>query len=262
MTFDELKARQSEVWGSASWERVAPMLAPVHEHLVRALGPGPGVRWLDLGTGTGALALLAARAGADVIGVDLAPRLIQTARRLAAGRRLSIRFDVGDAEALPYEDGSFDVVSSAMGLIFAPEHRAVACELARVCRPGGRIGFSAWREGAGFGPVTGRYAPPLLPGQGNSLDWGRAEYAEALLGEEFELSFDDGDAPVIGDSGEQVWQLLMSGSGLFKARAVALEPDRREQLHDEFVRYLEEHRGPDGINVPAPYVLVLGLRRP
>src|SRR5947209_7288127 len=119
MPFEELKARQGQVWGSAPWERIAPLLAPVHEHLARALDPRPGVRWLDVATGTGALALRAARAGADVTGVDLAPKLIETARRLAADKGLTISFAVGDAEALPVEEASFAVVSSAMGLIFA-----------------------------------------------------------------------------------------------------------------------------------------------
>src|SRR5438552_14546748 len=116
MPFDELKARQAEVWGSAPWERVTSLLAPVHEHLISALAPRPGVCWLDLATGTGAVALRAARAGADVTGLDLAPRLIETARRLAAAEGLTVRFDAGDAEELPYGPASFDVVSSAMGI--------------------------------------------------------------------------------------------------------------------------------------------------
>ena len=261
MPFEELKARQSEVWGSAPWERVAPLLAPVHEHLVRALAPRPGIRWLDVATGTGALALRAARAGADVTGIDLAPKLIDTARRLAAEEGLAVRFEVGDAEALPCEDASFGAVSSAMGIIFAPDHRAVAHELARVCEPGGRIGFSAWREGAGFMPLTRRYSPPLRPGQGDSDDWGSEEHAQALLGDAFELAFDEGDAPVVGASGEAVWQLLLAASGPFKARASELEPERLESLHGEFVELLESHRTDDGIRVPAPYLLVLGTRR-
>jgi SAM-dependent methyltransferase len=260
MPFEQLKAEQREAWGSAPWERVAPMLAPVHEHLVRALKARPGVRWLDVATGTGALALLAARAGADVTGVDLAPNLIETARRLAAEKGHTIRFEVGDAEKLPVREASFGVVSSAMGIIFAPDHRAVADELARVCEPGGRLGFSAWRKDAGFTPVTRRYSPPLQSGQGDPVDWGREEYAQALLGEDFALEFEEGDAPVTGASGEEVWQLVLEASGPFRARAVALEPERREQFHREFVDLLESHREGGEIELPAPYLVVLGTR--
>ena len=258
--FEELKARQSEVWGSAPWERIAPQLAPVHEHLVGALGPGPGVRWLDVGTGTGALAQRAARAGADVTGIDLAPKLIETARRLAAEAGVPVRFKVGDAEALPCEDASFDVVSSAMGLIFAPDHGAVARELARVCAPGGRLGFSAWRRGAGFMLVTRRYSPPLQPGQGDSDDWGSEDYVRERLGAAFTLRFEEGDAPVTGGSGEAVWGLLLEGSGPFRARAESLDHEQLDRFHREFVDLLESHPVDGGVSVPAPFLVVLGSR--
>jgi SAM-dependent methyltransferase len=259
--FEELKARQSEIWGSAPWERVAPTLAPVHEHLVRALGPTRGARWLDLATGTGALALLAARDGAEVTGLDLAPKLIETARRLAADQGVNVRFDVGDAEAIPRGDASFTVVSSSMGIIFAPDHEAVAREVARVCVRGGRIGFSAWREGAGFTPLTRRYSPELLPGQGDPVDWGREEHAEALLGSAFELAFEEGDAPVVASSGEEMWELLLASSGPFRARAADLPPARLEEFHREFVELLEAHRQGDKIHLPAPYLVIIGTRR-
>jgi len=249
------------MWSSAPWERVAPQLAPVHEHLVRALRPAPGVRWLDVATGTGAVAILAARAGADVTGIDLAPGLVETARRLAADEGLEIRFETGDAEALPVEDAAFDVVSSSMGLIFAPDHAAVARELARVCRPGGRIGFSAWTPNAGFMGITRKYSPPLLPGQGDSDDWASEDYVRTVLGDAFELEFEDGDSPFTGRSGEAIWQLVSTSAGPMKARTESLQPAELEELHREFVELLEEHRTAEGIHLPSPYLLVLGTRR-
>ena len=261
MGFEELKAKLSVVWGSAPWELIAGQMAPLHEHIVRALAAGPGDRWLDVGTGTGAVAVIAARAGADVTGVDLAPGMIETARRLAAEEGLSVRFEVGDAEALPVPDASFEKVSSAMGLIFAPDHAAAASELARVCAPGGRIGFSAWREDACFFPLTRRYAPPPLPGQGDAVDWGREEYCEQMLGESFELEFEEGEAPVTGESGEAVWELMLRGSGPFKARHETLDDAQRDALHGEFVGLLERHRVDGGIELPARYLFVLGTRR-
>jgi SAM-dependent methyltransferase len=261
MAFDELKAKLSVVWGSAPWELIASQLAPVHEHLARALAPVPGDRWLDIGTGTGAVALIAARAGAEVTGVDLAPGMIETARRLVAEEGLSVRFEVGDAEALPVPGAAFDKVSSAMGAIFAPDHAAVASELARVCAPEGRIAFTAWREDAGFFPLTRRYGPPLLPGQGDPVDWGREEHCRRMLGSSFDLRFEEGDSPVTGESGEEVWDLMLRGSGPMRARYQALDDDRREEFHGEFVDLLEGHRVDGGIVLPGCYLLVLGTRR-
>jgi len=259
--FEELKAKLSVVWSSAPWENVAPQLAPVHQHLARVLGPRPGLRWLDVATGTGALALVAARGGADVTGVDLAPGLIETARRLAAEEGLEVRFELGDAEALPVADASFAAVSSAMGLIFAPVHEAVAGELARVCEPGGRIAFSAWREDAGFFSLCRRYSPPLLEGQGDSVQWGSEAYAEKLLGGDFELEFEEGDSPVRSESGEALWELMRTSSGPFKARTAGMEPDVLARFHDEFVELAESRRAGDGIEIPAPYLVIAGTRR-
>ncbi len=261
MPFEELKAKLSVVWSSAPWENVAPQLAPVHRHLARVLGPRPGLRWLDVATGTGALALLAARGGAAVTGVDLAPGLIETARRLAAEEGLDVRFEVGDAEALPVEDASFAAVSSSMGLIFAPDHAAVAQELARVTAPGGRIAFSAWHRDSCFRPVTQKYLPPPLPGQGDSDDWASRAHVHELLEDAFELSFEEGDCPITGESGEELWELMRTSAGPMKARAETLEPERLESLHVEFVELLEAHRTNGGIHLPGPYLLVLGTRR-
>ena len=117
------------------------------------LGVRASEQWLDLATGTGAVATLAARQGAAVTGLDLAPKLIETARRLAAENGLEITYEVGDCEDVPHPGASFDAVSSAMGVIAAPDHAAVARELTRVCKPGGRIGIAAWSGSYGT-PVT------------------------------------------------------------------------------------------------------------
>jgi SAM-dependent methyltransferase len=114
MSFEALKARQSEAWGSAPWEPMAARLAALHDHLVARLAPGRGERWLDVGTGTGAVALRAARAGARVTGVDLSPVMIEEARRLAGEQGVGVRFEVGDAERLPYEEASFPDFASIL----------------------------------------------------------------------------------------------------------------------------------------------------
>ena len=125
MPFEELKARQSVVWGSGAYEPIVEITSEIHEALVAALHGQPGQRWLDIATGTGAVALRAAKTGAEVTGVDLAPALIEIARRNAATLGLNVRFETGDAEALPYEEASFDIASSAIGTQFAPDQSGV-----------------------------------------------------------------------------------------------------------------------------------------
>ena len=158
MAFEELKQRQSVAWGAAPFERIADEIGDIHDHLVAELAPKSGDAWLDVATGTGGVAVRAARAGANVTGVDLAPNLIETAKRLAAEEGLTIRYEVGDAEMLPCADASFDVVSSSFGVMFAPDQQGAARELARVCRSGGRIGLSTWDPQGG---IRGRAAALL-----------------------------------------------------------------------------------------------------
>ena len=136
MAYQELKQRQSVMWGTGPYQRVTETLTDIHENVVEQLAPRPGMRWLDLACGTGAVAELAAAAGATVTGVDLAPALIETARERAAERGLEIDYRVGDCEQLELADASFDAVSSTCGIMFSPDHAATARELARVTRPG------------------------------------------------------------------------------------------------------------------------------
>jgi SAM-dependent methyltransferase len=261
VAFEALKRQEAKMWGSAPWERVAETLAPLHDHLVASLSPRSGERWLDVATGTGAVAARAARMGAAVTGLDLAPRLIETARRLAAEQGLAISFDVGDCEDLPYEDASFDVVASAVGVIFAPDHSAVAHELARVCRPGGRLGLASWRPNRAYSAVFEPFRPPPEPGAGDPDEWGRREHVADLLGDAFELRFVEVRHALQGESAEAIWRLLTTAHGPFKTRVESLDPPRREQLHRAFLGYLETYRADGGISAPDDYLLVLGTRR-
>jgi SAM-dependent methyltransferase len=264
MAFEELKQRQSVVWGSAPVERVAVEIAEIHGALVAELAPQAGETWLDVGTGTGGVAVRAARAGADVTGSDLAPVLIETAKRLAAEEGLDIEYEVGDAEQLPYGDGSFDIVSSSFGAIFAPDHGAVARELARVTRAGGRISLTAWEPEGGIGDffrLMARFQPPPPEGAGNPLDWGRKEHASDLLEGDFELRFVRGSLPQTGESGEEVWQLFVTSFGPVKTLYESLDEERREELHKAYVDYYESHRTNGRVEVPREYLMILGTRR-
>jgi SAM-dependent methyltransferase len=263
MPFEELKSRQSVMWGSGPYEPIVEITKEIHHALVEALRPQPGERWLDVATGTGAVALLAARAGADVTGLDLSPALIETAKRKSAAEGMQIDFEAGDAEALPYDDASFDVVCSAIGTQFAPDHAAVARELARVCRPGGRLGLACWTPESGVAGMFGvmkPFMPPPAPGQGNIFDWGRPEYALELLGDAFELEIAVRDTVFRAASGEEVWQVFSSAYGPTKTLVESLDEQRREELHAKWNDFFEGLREDGEIVQSRTYLLVTGMR--
>jgi SAM-dependent methyltransferase len=260
MSFEALKARQSEAWGSAPWEPTAARLAAIHDHLVARLAPGRGERWLDIGTGTGAVALRAARAGARVTGVDLSPVMIDTARRLAGEQRVGVRFEVGDAESLPYPDASFEVVASALGVFLAPDHAAAGRELARVCRAGGRLGVVAWRPDPEAERMHAPFWPAHEPGAGDRRAWGREEYVSELLGQEFELEFEEGELRLTAGSGDEMWRLFTSYDGAAKAQVDSLHRQRAQEYRRAYIAFHERHRANGRITVPRRYLLTLGRR--
>jgi SAM-dependent methyltransferase len=265
MPFEELKQKHSVVWGTGPYERISATLADMHDDLVGRLGPGPDVRWLDAATGTGEVAKRAARDGADVVGLDLAPGLIETAQREAGEEGLDIEFDVGDAEAMQYDEASFDVISSAVGVMFAPDHAAIARELGRVCIPGGRVGLACWRPDSTLADVFRLMAPfqpaPPPPGAGSPFEWGREEHVTELLDGDFELELVGLESLLVAPSGEWVWELFSTSYGPTKVLADGLDPDRRAELADGFIALHEEYRDGDEIRMPRTYLLTLGTRR-
>jgi len=160
---ESLKTRLKAMWMSGDFGQVAKHIETNAEEFIARLALKPGVRVLDVACGNGNLAIPAARAGAVVTGVDIAPNLIEQARARAASEGLTIQFDEGDAESLPYADAAFDVVVSMFGAMFAPRPELVAAELVRVCRPGGKIAMANWTPEGFIGQmfkVTGKHVPP------------------------------------------------------------------------------------------------------
>ncbi len=265
MPFEELKERHAVVWGSGPYQGVTETITDLHRLVIERLDPQPGQRLLDLATGTGAVAELAAPTGAEVVGVDLAPALIEQAKERAAARGLDIDYRVGDAEALDLEDASFDLVTSTCGVMFAPDHQAVARELARVTKPGGRIALACWTPDSGLAQVFQVMRPfqpaPPPPGVGNQFDWGREDYVSDLLGGDFDLEFEHGDSVLKSDSGESIWQLFSTEYGPTKSLADALDDEQREKLHQEFVDLHEGSRTNGGIEFSRTYLLTLGTRK-
>lgn len=182
--FDEIKERQRRMWTVGSFPDIATRTMPAAEAIVDRLGIEAGERVLDVATGTGNGALVAAERGALASGLDLTPKLLAVAAERATAAGVEVDLTEGDAEALPYEDDSFDAVISMFGVMFAPDHRRAAGELVRVCRPGGRIGVAAWTPAGAVGQLfmlLAQYLPPPPEGFQPPILWGTEDHVRDLF---------------------------------------------------------------------------------
>jgi ubiquinone/menaquinone biosynthesis C-methylase UbiE len=187
----ELKARHRAMWASGDYpSMVETFLLPLGPRLVEACNIGSGMRVLDVAAGTGNASIPAAERGATVTASDLTPDLLDAGRQRAEAQGLELEWIEADAESLPFEDGSFDVVMSSIGAMFAPHHQDVADELVRVCRRGGMIGMLNWTpEGmiGGLFRTMGPFAPPPPPGAQPPPLWGSEEHVRELFGDRVEF---------------------------------------------------------------------------
>ena len=180
---ETLKTRLKAMWISGDFGQVARIIQQSADELIARLELKPGERVLDVACGSGNLAIPAARAGAIVTGVDIATNLIEQARARAASEGLTIQFDEGDAENLPYDDGAFDVVVTMYGAMFAPRPERVAAELIRVCRSGGRIAMANWTPEGFIGQmfkIGAKHVPPP-PNMPSPVMWGVEEKVRERL---------------------------------------------------------------------------------
>lgn len=180
---ESLKTRLKGMWMSGDFGEIAKHIETGAEEFIARLALEPGTRLLDVACGSGNLAIPAARLGAIVTGVDIASNLLEQARARAAAAGLTIQFDEGDAEKLPYADAAFDVIVSMFGAMFAPRPELVAAELVRVCRPGGRIAMANWTPEGFVGQmfkITGKHvpSPPNMP---SPVKWGDEETVRERL---------------------------------------------------------------------------------
>src|SRR5918996_5977627 len=233
VAFEELKQRQSVMWGTGPYQRITDTLTDIHELVLERLDPHPGERLPDPACGTGGMAERAARAGVSAIGVDLAPVLIETAKERAREQGLDIDYRVGDCERLEgFDDASVDIVSSTCGIMFAPDHEATASELARVVRPGGRIGLVNWTPEGGLGRMFKMMAPfQPAPPPSSPFDWGKRDRVEELLGNAFELEIEEHVSTLETADGEEYWQLFSTSYGPTKTLAESLDDSRRQEFH-------------------------------
>jgi SAM-dependent methyltransferase len=183
----DLKARHRAMWASGDYpSMVETFLLPLGPRLVEACGVEAGMKVLDVAAGTGNASIPAAERGAKVTASDLTPELLDAGRSKAEAMGLELEWTPADAESLPFEDGSFDVVMSSIGAMFAPHHQDVADELVRVCRPGGTIGMLNWTPEGMIGALfrtMGPFAPPPPPGAQPPPLWGGEDHMRELFGD-------------------------------------------------------------------------------
>ena len=182
-----LKARHRSMWASGDYpSMVETFLLPLGPRLVDACGIGPGMRVLDVAAGTGNASVVAAQRGAEVVASDLTPELFEAGRERAQAAGVELEWVEADAENLPFDDESFDVVMSSIGAMFAPHHQDVADQLVRVCRPGGTIGLLSWTPEGMIGALfraMGPFMPPPPPGAQPPPLWGGEDHLRELFGD-------------------------------------------------------------------------------
>jgi SAM-dependent methyltransferase len=263
--FEAVTARQRAAWSSGEFNRIALTIMEVAEHLVATADPAPGSRVLDVACGTGNAALVAARRFTEVVGLDFAANLIETGRRRAAAEGTDIAFVEGDAQALPFEDASFDVVLSVFGVQFAPDQERAAAELLRVTRPGGTIALANWVPGGAaeaFFVVTARYSPPP-PGIAPPWRWGTAEGAAELLGAGADVTVTPRSFLQRFPSPEAMIAAFRESFGPSAQTYAAAGPEREAELTEALVDVVRRYnRATDGTSaMQGDYAEVVAVRR-
>ena len=178
-----VKQKQQVNWSTGDYAVIGTTLQIVGERLCEAVDVSSGARVVDIAAGNGNASLAAARRGCDVTAIDYVPSLLERLRLRAAAEGVSVATEVGDAEALDHPDGSFDVVLSTFGVMFTPNQEQAAAELARICRPGGRIGLANWSPAGFIGQLfktLGAHVPPPA-GLRSPMEWGREDRLRELF---------------------------------------------------------------------------------
>lgn len=256
------------VWTVGDYPVIARHLLPISLDTVAALDVQRGERVLDVGVGTGNAAIAAARRGATVTGIDLTPAQIDLARARCAAEGVDVDLRVGDAESLDVPDASFDVVLSVMGVIFAPDHARAAAEMARVCRPGGRVAMTAWKR-EGWHEAWRTRASRLVPtpaGAGPGPEaWGEErEVARRLADVGLDATVTERPFAFRFPSVEEALDVLLSASGPFVqfmevAASIGCRAEAVRQLRDALQ---ESNEAVDDTCVlPSPYLVAVAHPR-
>ncbi len=262
--FAGFKALQRAIWSAGDPDAIAELFWDVGAVVADAAGIEPGMTVLDVATGTGNAAIRAAAAGSQVVGLDITPELFDDARRREALAGVSVEWVEGDAEALPFEDESFDRVLSTFGVMFAADHEVAAAELVRTCRPGGTIVLANWTPGSFMGRLFATVAGHLPAGSEAGAAptmWGDEAYLRGLLGGRMLLAIERRTIDVaLAAPGETADDFEARFGPMLLAREL-LDADRYAELAAELRALVGDAPGEDGARrIASEYLLVAGLR--
>ncbi len=256
-------------WAAGNFDEVAKQIRNVGVDVAEASSIGEGDEVLDVACGTGNATVPAAERGAKVTGLDITPELLEDAKRNADAAGVELTLLEGDAEDLPFGDASFDVVVSTFGCMFAPRHEVAAAEIARVLRPGGRIGIAAWTPDGGIGQffrMTASHMPPPPPGvaTGPPVMWGDPDHVRGLFADSgIELEFSKEFAEFKYESVDEGVEYMTTHFGPLVMARAALEPQGKWQAFVDEMRslYASQNEATDGsILLRNEYLRITGMK--
>jgi SAM-dependent methyltransferase len=261
------RQRARATWAAGDFHKIAQRIWEVGGRIVDRVSPQAGEDLLDVGCGTGNVTVRAAQTGARTVGLDITPELLEVARRVATDVGVEVEWVEGDAEALPFDDASFDVVASTFGCMFAPRHHVAAAEIGRVLRPGGRIAIAAWtpegKVGDFFRAIAAHVPPPPADFEPPPL-WGVPDHVREIFdGTEIELSFSTELAEMRFDSLDEVVAEYENEFGPIVVARATLEPEGKfDALRDDLREMFDRtNEADDGTVLWRPAYLVIGGRK-
>jgi len=268
LTLDALaavKEKQQATWASGDYAVIGTSLQIMGEQLCESVDVSAGQTVLDVAAGNGNAALAAARRGCDVTATDYVESLLERARRRADADGLPLITQVADAEDLPFDDASFDVVLSTVGVMFTPNPERAAAELLRVARPGGRIGLVNWTPEGFVGQmfkIVGAHVPPPA-GVPSPLQWGTEARIEELLGGEAKVETERRHFTFRFRSAEDYFETFKEFYGPLVKAWAALDDEGKQSIHDQLVALADgANRNPDGaLTIDSEYLEVVATRR-
>jgi ubiquinone/menaquinone biosynthesis C-methylase UbiE len=260
-----IKGRQQATWASGDYAVIGTSLQIIGERLCESVDVSAGQTVLDVAAGNGNAALAAARRGCDVTATDYVESLLERARRRADADGVPLTTQVADAEDLPFEDGSFDVVLSTVGVMFTPNPERAAAELLRVVRPGGRIGLVNWTPEGFIGQmfkIVGAHVPPPA-GVPSPLQWGTDARVEELLGGEAKVETERRHFTFRFRSAEDYFETFKEFYGPLVKAWAALDDEGKQSIHDQLVALATgANRNTGGaLTIDSEYLEVIATRR-